>query len=71
MIRRSQCVCVCVFTQISHISKLSAHFFEGKYMQDAADNRTLSEQITIFPKMGRKPEYILIQFINCRKDSVF
>ena len=37
----------------------------------ATDNRTLSEQITIFPKMGRKPEYILIQFINCRKDSVF
>ena len=56
------CVCVCVFTQISHISKFTRHFLEGKYMQDAADNRTLSEQITIFPKMGRKPEYILSVF---------
>ncbi len=54
------CVCVCVFTQISHISKFTRHFFEYRYMHDAADNGMLPEHITLFPKTDCKSEYIVI-----------
>ena len=53
-------MCVCVFTQISHISKFTRHFFEYRYMHDAADNGMLPEQITLFPKTDCKSEYIVI-----------
>lgn len=49
---------VCV--QISHISKFTRHFFEYRYMHDAADNGMLPEQITLFPKTDCKSEYIVI-----------
>ena len=59
------CVCVmCVFTQISHISKFATHFFEYRYMHDAADNGMLPEQIALFPKTDCKSEYIVIQLLN-------
>ena len=48
------------FTQISHISKFTRHFFEYRYMHDAADNGMLPEQITLFPKTDCKSEYIVI-----------
>ncbi len=54
------CVCVCVFTQISHLSKFTRHFFEYRYMHDAADNGMLPEHITLFPKTDCKSEYIVI-----------
>lgn len=54
------CVCVCVFTQISHISKFTRHFLEYRYMHDAADNGMLPEHITLFPKTDCKSEYIVI-----------
>ena len=68
----AMCVCVCVFTQISHISKFTRHFFEYRYMHDAADNGMLPEQIAIFPEMCCKSKYIVIQLLNsvC-KDSGF
>ena len=53
-------MCVCVFTQISHISKFTRHFFEYRYMHDAADNGMLPEHITLFPKTDCKSEYIVI-----------
>ena len=59
-IRRSQCV----FTQILHISKFTTHFFEYRYMHDAADNGMLPEQIAIFPEMCCKSKYIVIQLLN-------
>ena len=58
------CMCVCVFTQISHISKFATHFFEYRYMHDAADNGMLPEQIALFPKTDCKSEYIVIQLLN-------
>lgn len=57
-------MCVCVFTQISHISKFTRHFFEYRYMHDAADNGMLPEQIAIFPEMCCKSKYIVIQLLN-------
>ena len=53
-------VAMCVFTQISHISKFTRHFFEYRYMHDAADNGMLPEHITLFPKTDCKSEYIVI-----------
>lgn len=57
-------MCMCVFTQISHISKFATHFFEYRYMHDAADNGMLPEQIALFPKTDCKSEYIVIQLLN-------
>lgn len=57
-------MCMCVFTQISHISKFATHFFEYRYMHDAADNGMLPEQIALFPKTYCKSEYIVIQLLN-------
>ena len=53
-------VAMCVFTQISHISKFTRHFLEYRYMHDAADNGMLPEHITLFPKTDCKSEYIVI-----------
>lgn len=55
-------VCVCVFTQISHISKFLICFFERRYryMHDAADNSMLPEHIIIFPQTDCKSECIFI-----------
>lgn len=77
MIRRSQCVCVCVFTQISHISKFTRHFFEYRYMHDAADNSMLPEHIIIFPQTDCKSECIFhllksaakVAFFNGKKEE--
>ena len=62
----AMCVCVCVFTRISHISKFSAHFFERKYgyMHDATDNGMLPEQIVIFPEMYRKSKFIAVLLLK-------
>lgn len=57
-------VAMCVFTQISHISKFTRHFLEYRYMHDAADNGMLPEQIAIFPEMCCKSKYIVIQLLN-------
>ena len=58
--REDTAVAMCVCTQISHISKFTRHFFEYRYMHDAADNGMLPEHITLFPKTDCKSEYIVI-----------
>ena len=58
----AMCVCVCVYTNLTH--KFTRHFFEYRYMHDAADNGMLPEQIAIFPEMCCKSKYIVIQLLN-------